>query len=92
MYTFAPVRDVFVYVQAETPAGDMSLNVRKTITDNAIHSLTMAAKAGAMAVDGEAAIDLTKRSIDIMMRTADGEQLYFCFYFHLLFTVFNLLL
>ena len=53
----------------------MSLNMRRTIADNDIHSLTVAAQAGAMAVDGEVVIDLAKRSVDVMMNTAGGKQL-----------------
>lgn len=64
-----------IELKAETPAGDMSLNVRMTIADNDVHSITMAARAGAMSVNGEAAIDLAKRSVEVTMHSSDANTL-----------------
>ena len=51
------------------------MNVRKTIANGGIHSVSMMAKAGAMAIDGVAALDLAKRSIDVTMNYPGGETL-----------------
>ena len=89
VFTALPVCDVFVYmflcVQVETPAGDMMMNARKTVGNAGIHSVAMMAKAGAMAIDGVAAIDLAKRSIDVKMNYPGGEIL--CDKYILVFTV-----
>jgi len=61
----------------------MSLNVRRTIADNDVHSLTVAAQAGTMAVDGEVVIDLAKRSVDVTMNTAGGKCLLCIFTYYM---------